>query len=540
MNYRLQRVTSLAWITAMQALLAVGCGGDEEFTIGATGAALAGSCVATISSPESPINGTNVARALDGDTATYFQTANNTWQYVQVDLGCSTRFTGFRRNMSGSLNRTNDGEQVLTSMDGVTWTPLTGSTTFGWNAYVNYTPDLHAWRSLPYGWSAWLRPNAPSSIRYLRFMWDGNSDALNEVEVDSRLPSSDRAGISGTTVWASLDGNTTSGFQTGYGNWQYLQIDFGKNIIFTRARRHMSGGAGRNGQGEQFSYSADGVHWTYLTTSNSTGWSSYVNYQPNAWHSVPYGWSNWLTRNQPAAARYVRYSWDGNSDTVNELEIDQNKDAGDPNYDFAAGDPTFEAGISSHLGPYAPCSPYVYSGACGFEQRAYFHLGFTGTYRVELSPRPGAAPRQIGVMRLRDSGSTTRGTLTFLTPFAFNASGLCGWVGIDAGTQIDINMQPWQHDGRFSAQLNPSYHPEYGDVRTFGAGTTTRKVTSFWGSGNLTAAFHMANQVMALNHQTYVVGDIQVTPPACNGGVVTFTGFRDNETLRKSMAYNHW
>ena len=78
---------------------------------------------------------------------------------------------------------------------------------------------------------------------------------------------------------------------------------------------------GRGAQGEAASYSSDGVTWTALSSTTSSGWSGYVNYAPTAWHSLPYGTSAWLRLNQPARARYLRFQWDGNADVLNEVTL---------------------------------------------------------------------------------------------------------------------------------------------------------------------------------------------------------------------------
>ena len=53
---------------------------------------------------------------------------------------------------------------------------------------------------MPYGWSAWLELKSPQQVRYIRFHWDGNSDALNELEfedIQSSDPGYDFAWTSG-------------------------------------------------------------------------------------------------------------------------------------------------------------------------------------------------------------------------------------------------------------------------------------------------------------------------------------------------------
>jgi hypothetical protein len=133
------------------------------------------------------LGGTTHAMAADGSLATYFRSSYDNWQYIQIDFGCVGQFSAIRRYMSRDGtdtvgHRVLQGEGFSYSLDAVNWTPLTGSTTHGWGAYVNYVP--HAWHSVNYGWSAALKLNAPALARYVRFNWDGNSDAVHEIQVD--------------------------------------------------------------------------------------------------------------------------------------------------------------------------------------------------------------------------------------------------------------------------------------------------------------------------------------------------------------------
>ena len=72
------------------------------------------------------------------------------------------------------------GEGVAYSRDGVNWTELTGPTTTGWEGYVNYGARQHAWHTVNYGWSQWLRPHEPVLARYVRYNWDDDHDALHQ------------------------------------------------------------------------------------------------------------------------------------------------------------------------------------------------------------------------------------------------------------------------------------------------------------------------------------------------------------------------
>jgi len=140
------------------------------------------------------LNGTTHAMAYDGSLTTFFRSSFSDWQYLQVDFGEAGRFAELRRYMTrdgtNSVGgRTNQGEIVQHSMDGVTWIELTGANARGWEGYINYGARLHAWRNVPYGWSASLSPTNPVSARYVRFYWDGDNDALNEVEIAFTRPS---------------------------------------------------------------------------------------------------------------------------------------------------------------------------------------------------------------------------------------------------------------------------------------------------------------------------------------------------------------
>ncbi len=116
---------------------------------------------------------------------------------------------------------------------------------------------------------------------------------------------------------------------TGYDNWQYVQIDAGHAMTLHRVRRRMRSGAtvpypNRTPQGEQVSYSVDGVNFTTVPTSATSGWGAYVAYATNAWHSVGYGWSSWLSLNAPVTARYIRFHWDGDGpgESFDEVEYE--------------------------------------------------------------------------------------------------------------------------------------------------------------------------------------------------------------------------
>jgi hypothetical protein len=133
----------------------------------------------------------HAGNAFDGQSATFFFSSYDNWQYLQVDFGCVGTFTGLRRLMTLGFsqvvtNRGPQGEAASYSLDGQQWTPLTGSTTSGWASFVNYRP--HAWHSLPYGWSPTLELDVPVQARYVRFSWDGAGDLLHEVDIDFSVP----------------------------------------------------------------------------------------------------------------------------------------------------------------------------------------------------------------------------------------------------------------------------------------------------------------------------------------------------------------
>jgi hypothetical protein len=330
-----------------------------------------------VTSDQAGQSGTTPMMVFDGNLFTYFKTDYNNWQKVEIDLGCSRNFSGMRRRItrdgtSESGVRSKQGETVSISSDGVTWEQLTGTNAKGWDSYVNYRP--HAWHSIPYGWSAWLRPNTPREARYIRFAWDGNNDVLNEISIDSKTSISDRQGINNTNALMVVDGSTVSFLMTGYDDWQNVQIDLGQIGYFSGLRRYMTrngtaASGSRIGQGEAVSVSTDGVNWLQLTGDKTSGWDSYVNYRPHAWHSIPYGWSAWLRPNAPMPVRYVRFEWDGDGDALNEVEIDTVLAGRDAGYDFPRNDAAYMNAFASH--------------ASGFLGRAGFprhEIGFTGFY----------------------------------------------------------------------------------------------------------------------------------------------------------------
>ncbi|MDJ0756461.1 MAG: discoidin domain-containing protein [Ardenticatenaceae bacterium] len=133
----------------------------------------------------------------------------------------------------------------------------------------------------------------------------------------------------------AFDGTIYTAFISTHDNWQYITIDYKCVGTFSKIRRFMSAdgrywpaSGTRSFQGEGVSYSVDGQNWTQLTGSTTTGWQGYVNYRPHAWHTVNYGWSEWLKLNTPVQARYVRFNWDGDNDALHEIQVDFVPDPG--------------------------------------------------------------------------------------------------------------------------------------------------------------------------------------------------------------------
>lgn len=302
-------------------LAATGCGvAEEELIVDETVLPVRGLCTGVTPSV-SPGAASNV---IDGDTSTNYSSSNN-WQTVTIDLGCTSRVTGVRRNMvkinAALATRTGQGESVSVSNDNITFTQLTGSTTFGWGApYVNYV--AHAWHSVGYGWSRFLRPNTPIQARYVRFQWDGEFDAVTEVEVDTKTITVNQTVTVGN-VYNAIDGDPATSFTTNQTLWQQVDVDFGRTVALTRLRRNMSGiTANRQNNGEQIQVSADAITWRQIVGADIAGWEAYDNYVPHAWRTLPYGWTNYLSFRQPPVIRYIRYLWDGNIDNFNELEFE--------------------------------------------------------------------------------------------------------------------------------------------------------------------------------------------------------------------------
>ena len=155
--------------------------------------AAAQSCNPVITSDRTGLAGTTAGQAWDGNNVSFFRSSFDNWQYLQVDFTCVGQLSSIRRYMTRDGvsvvgARASQGEAVSYSMDGVTWINVAGAATTGWGGYVQYSPT--AWHTVPYGWSASLRLNTPVQARFVRFRWDGDNDALNEVEFGFLTPGS--------------------------------------------------------------------------------------------------------------------------------------------------------------------------------------------------------------------------------------------------------------------------------------------------------------------------------------------------------------
>jgi hypothetical protein len=145
----------------------------------------------TITTQRVAINNTSAWDVINSDETTGLETGYLDWQYVTIDLGRTVQLSRLRRHMSGSGNRAWDGEAWTVSSDGTTYNYLTAADVTGWESYINYGASNNAWRSVPYGWSAWLALGSPRYVRYLRYHWDGNADRLNEIEFQEVLTGTD-------------------------------------------------------------------------------------------------------------------------------------------------------------------------------------------------------------------------------------------------------------------------------------------------------------------------------------------------------------
>ncbi len=143
-------------------------------------------CLPTVTASHPGRHGTTATMAFDTWRSTAFDPWGSGTIWVEIDFHCRGGLSGLRRFMTAeglaaAGQRTLLGERILTSRDGVAWTPLLAAETSGWEPYAHPLPD--AWHSVPYGWSAWLRTRAPIEARFVRFEWENGSDLLHEVEL---------------------------------------------------------------------------------------------------------------------------------------------------------------------------------------------------------------------------------------------------------------------------------------------------------------------------------------------------------------------
>ncbi len=474
---------------------------------------------------------------IDGQVSTSYGLGNNKWQSVTIDLKCRRTISGLRRYMvrirlAQFASRNNQGESWSYSTDGVRWIQILGSSTFGWNSYINYVP--HAWHSVDYGWSRWLRTKRPVTARYIRYSWDGNNDSVGEIEIDARTVSSSRAAINRTSVWNVIDSSPRSGLYTGYQNWQSVTIDLGRLIRLSRLRRHMAGIFSSRGiQGESWATSTDGASFQNLVASDVTGWEGYVNYLPHAWHSLPYGWSAWLNLEAPRLVRFIRFSWDGNSDSVNEVEFQQVPPGTDPNYDFAFGDPAFAASLS------VPNYSNTSQPPSLSQIRADLNVGFTGFYLGQLDGSNGLRSHVTATLLQSNTGEV-RGILTIdqggYAGIALRGGIFCSEKRIPIGTRVAIRLTPWVHDGRFSGQ----YTLLPGDTERFVSGSTSRPISGFGISGtaqiNIYAVLHTTDHVRVdLPGNSHLIAQVQVETPCDDGPPLNLLLIRDDQMLLRTV-----
>jgi len=151
--------------------------------------------------------GTTWEMTYDGDLSTYFDSSYLLRQMIQIDFNTIVDFSGFRRYMTRDGSdatgyRDSRGEEVSYSVDGMNWKELKVATTRGWEDYT--TDRRYVWRSLDYGWSPWLRPKTPVRARSVRFNWEDDNDAVNEIELDWIFPSAVPALSPCPTLWKDL------------------------------------------------------------------------------------------------------------------------------------------------------------------------------------------------------------------------------------------------------------------------------------------------------------------------------------------------
>lgn len=509
----------------------IACGPEENIELEDAESEVHGVCA----NADPSTGNVKTEKIIDRNISTTYSNGGG-WQSATIDLGCTARITGVRRHMTRTApngTRVNHGESVSISKDGVTWGALTGATTFGWTSYVNYVSD--AWHSLPYGWSKWLRPNKSVSARYVRYSWDGHADAMSEVEVSIRAITASATPINNTSAWDALDGSTSTGLQTNSTNWQNVTVDLGRPVLFSRLRRHMNGtGTTRGAQGERVQVSLDGTNYRDLLATDVTGWEGYNNYAPEAWDTVTYGWSEWMRVRNPKSVRYVRFLWDGNNDSLNELETDFITDAGDASYDFDPSDAAFASAVQN-------THPFIQSGPIQIPltlDQVRGQVGLTGAYDGHIFKRNNiTGPGKLrAFMSLVDNAGDVRGSIIVLqSGLGYDGGLLCGNTDIPMGTELQVRLSPWTYDGRFAMQLGGSYDPMR-DLRIGRQGLTTREVSGFPISGEVEVTMHAVLQTYL--DRSHVVGFVEmVMPSPCNDATFEVQFYRREASLLDAYGY---
>jgi hypothetical protein len=507
------------------ASLCAACGGESSEIAPAIDSLCAGGSGATVAPSSASV-------VLDGNRATTFGSGNNGWQYLTIDLGCARKLSGFRRYLVRDertrASRTNQGESWQYSADGITWKYLTANNSFGWESYQNYGATLQAWHSVGYDWSKWLRPTVPVNVRFIRYHWDGSYDSVAEVELDIRVVSSSHAAIDGTSRWNVID-ETSSRFETGNLGWQSVTIDLGRTVRLSRVRRWMSGaGSNRGAQGEGWAVSSDGNTFQNLVGSEVIGWQSYVNYQPHAWHSIPYGWSAWLELKSPRLVRFVRFNWDGNSDALAEIGIDEVKPATDSSYDFSWTDGNFNASLPSYAGSLSPPSTWSIMIDPA--------VGFSGFYQGEIYSNVGSGSNsRVSATLVQDGAGEVRGIITVqegLTSVYFDGFG-CSNKIIPAGTRWAVRMQVSSNDGRFGEAGAWDYNRF-----SYVSGSTSRTISGFGVGGTATFDFHgqLWNKGAGSGSPaSFLSVYVDYATPCTDGPPLLLYLTRDNTVLRRMV-----
>lgn len=179
---------------------------------------------------------------------------------------------------------------------------------------------------------------------------------------------SSHPGQLGTTAANVIDGNTSSGLQTAHQDWQYVELAFSCEVDFRGLRRYFARNNGdttgtRIMQGESLSYATEADGATFSSIPNYfSGWEQAVAYTDRAWHSVPYGWSPWLRPRNPLRIKKLRFSWDGDYDSLREIGLD---------YTIAGPNP-------------APRTCQWNPGGCSYPVEAWIPTTPTVTFTVNL------------------------------------------------------------------------------------------------------------------------------------------------------------